>query len=188
MLNLDVDADLKADEGTETGEGSLPNRFAASLGSFTALTHLSIGVDLLLGKPIEVNQNPPPSFRLLDILPPNLEQLAIRGYKAGECQFHTDQISSLERSRDKSNCLERITGIDEPIPRGVHRSPSYSGPNHEYWVEEYDWATEPEEFDEVEPRYSDLSGDETETQGVDMQYTRNLNQIVFMGYLMDKEL
>ncbi|EFQ97206.1 hypothetical protein MGYG_00248 [Nannizzia gypsea CBS 118893] len=162
MLNLDVDADLKADNGGELAEESLPNQFAASLRSFTALTHLSIGVDLLLGKPSEVNQNPQ-SFQLHDILPPNLEQLAIRGYKAGECQFHTDQISSLRKGRDERSRLKRVTGIDEPIPRGVHRYSPDTGPDIEYWVEECDWATEPEEFDWKAPRISDQSEDDSES-------------------------
>ncbi|KAF3480050.1 uncharacterized protein GIQ15_05397 [Arthroderma uncinatum] len=137
MLNLDVDADLQAEKDDETltnensnfeSSTSLPNQFIKSLKYFTALTHLSIGVDLLLGKPSDISGHPLPSFQPHE--------------KPGECQYHTDQISSSGRNDKGKNDIEKVTGVEEPIPSGRHKTYD-SG----LWLEEYDWASESEEFD-----------------------------------------
>ncbi|KAK2872138.1 hypothetical protein FQN49_002529 [Arthroderma sp. PD_2] len=110
-----------------------------SLQQFTALTHLSIGVNLLLGEPRYVNISPPPeSFRLIDILPPNLERLSIRGYRPGECQFHTEQLSHLLRNMDQLPFLKEVLGVKGWIPSARHLIEEDF--RHGIWAEEVEWA------------------------------------------------
>ncbi|KAK2749164.1 hypothetical protein FQN57_006779 [Myotisia sp. PD_48] len=135
FLNLDVDFDLISPPGgtddrtnhsrEHSGSPSYCSQCTTSIGpllSFTSLTHLSIGIQLLLGGPddriYEYVQKP---IHLIDILPPNLQRLTTRGYQHGECQFYTDIISQF--LQDKTiwfPSLKDVQGIEILIPSGRH--------------------------------------------------------------------
>jgi hypothetical protein len=107
----------------------LPNtrKYGSTIGSlhdFSALTHLSIGVKLLLG--VEKYNSttrqyavPPSPFRLINALPSNLEYLCIRGYKKGESEEWDGQVTELMALRaERPPLLQTIIGIDEEIVGG----------------------------------------------------------------------
>jgi hypothetical protein len=92
-----------------------------SLHDFTALTHLSIGIRLLLGDGPELFQedtkNPDGPHRMVDAIPPNLEYLLIRGYEKGENTMWDNQIEEFTAKRaEMFPALKEIHGLDEPIP------------------------------------------------------------------------
>ncbi|KAI1154900.1 hypothetical protein F4825DRAFT_410259 [Nemania diffusa] len=92
-----------------------------SMHDFESLTHLSIGIRLLLGRQrrfgtMERERKDAP-FRLVDALPKSLEYLLIRGYERGMVPRHDMQIDEFLLSRQ--HCLPSLTelhGIDETIP------------------------------------------------------------------------
>jgi hypothetical protein len=93
-----------------------------SMHDFTALTHLSIGVKMLLGpqvyKPSTRNETSLPApFKLADSLPPNLEYLCIRGYRAGMDSLWDEQIKDfMESKAEKRPALKEVLGIEKEIP------------------------------------------------------------------------
>lgn len=109
-----LELDIAASEGPLMPR-DLPNtrcygHTIGSLSDFETLTHLAIGVKLLLGAS---NKAP---FRLVDALPVNLETLIIRGYKAGANPEYTAQINELiEKRADKLPSLREVQGIANEI-------------------------------------------------------------------------
>jgi hypothetical protein len=93
-----------------------------SMHDFTVLTHLSIGVKLLLGpqvfNPSTSNATSLPApFRLVDSLPPNLKYLCIRGYQAGMDSNWDEQIKEFIESRmEKRPSLKEVLGIEKEVP------------------------------------------------------------------------
>lgn len=97
-----------------------------SLQNFSQLTHLSIGIELLLGPPPKPG-HPHPAladprdapFRLIDALPPSLGYLLIRGYTKGKVaryDSHIEELMSLYHERLPN--LREIYGVDSCIPSG----------------------------------------------------------------------
>ncbi|KAJ2998408.1 hypothetical protein NUW58_g334 [Xylaria curta] len=87
-----------------------------SMHDFEALTHLSIGIGLLLG----VNERGEAPFRLVDALPKSLEYLLIRGYERGAVARYDAQIDELLLLRqDRLPSLKELHGLDETIPIAV---------------------------------------------------------------------
>ncbi|KAH7353518.1 hypothetical protein B0T11DRAFT_312230 [Plectosphaerella cucumerina] len=90
------------------------------LDQFTALTHLSISLDALLGWPPS-NRYPPSEdfetpFRLVDGLPASLESLRIYGYSRGESSIHDDHVDELmEKMGECLPKLKNIEGLEETI-------------------------------------------------------------------------
>lgn len=109
-----LDMDIAASGGSLVTQ-DLPNtrcygHTIGSLSDFEALTHLAIGINLLLG------QRSKAPFRLVDALPVSLETLIIRGYKAGRNPEHTAQINELmEKRADKLPNLREVQGIANEI-------------------------------------------------------------------------
>jgi hypothetical protein len=102
-----------------------------SLQDFTALTHLTIGVKLLLGV-----EGPAP-FRLVDALPPSLKFLCIRGYKAGENPAFASQIQELmEKKAEKLPNLKEVEGVESEIPSSKTIERRNGDYEHLLWREE----------------------------------------------------
>jgi hypothetical protein len=78
------------------------SRAIGSLRGFTALRHLTIGMQLLLGKhsrvPVGCPQ-PASTFRLVNTLPPNLEYLCLGGCIAGFCLYCQRHFADLVENR-----------------------------------------------------------------------------------------
>ncbi|KAF5863342.1 hypothetical protein ETB97_010222 [Aspergillus alliaceus] len=86
-----------------------------SLQDFTAMRRLSIGVKLLIALArASARKNDPQeaSFSLVDMLPPNLEYLCIKGYAAGANPKYDVQVSLLMENRQKLPSLNEISGVD----------------------------------------------------------------------------
>jgi hypothetical protein len=122
---------VKFEEWEDDGE-----RYNGALGplqDFTALTRLTVGVQLLFGEHRHVTlkvshtdagggggegndndvEETPSSLGWLDILPPNLEYLCIRGYEPGDCSYCETRISDLMANKDKwFPSLKEIHGVD----------------------------------------------------------------------------
>jgi hypothetical protein len=116
----------------------LPNtrKYGGTIGSlhdFLALTELTIGIKLLLG-PQEYNTTtremaaPPPPFRLINALPPNLKHLCIRGYKHGIDKMWDDQIAEFRTLKaEKLPALKTVVGIEEEVAGGkVVQNPDHN--------------------------------------------------------------
>ncbi|KAI1424008.1 hypothetical protein F5Y12DRAFT_754284 [Xylaria sp. FL1777] len=87
-----------------------------SLHDFESLTHLSIGIKLLLGGYSWNNEGEDAPFRLVDALPKSLEYLLIRGYERGKIARYDSQIDEFLLSRrDRLPLLQELHGIDETI-------------------------------------------------------------------------
>ncbi|KAK2812438.1 hypothetical protein FQN50_001439 [Emmonsiellopsis sp. PD_5] len=106
VIDIDADKDISDDIRVFERFGqwdSRPCTLGRSIGSFhdyPALTHLSIGIELLLGPRVASEnfhgcQCPSEFHSLASRLSPNLEYLCIRGYKKGEYAFHDELISGL---------------------------------------------------------------------------------------------
>jgi hypothetical protein len=126
---------VKLEEWEDDGEKY--NRALGPLHDFAALTHLTVGVQLLLGEhrhaklevlpsdegggepgdcDTEETTSQPSSLRWIDILPPNLEYLCIRGYEPGDCPYCETRISDLMANKDKwFPSLKEIHGVDRFI-------------------------------------------------------------------------
>jgi len=95
-----------------------------SLHDFQTLAHLSIGIILLLGPgpnslSRDRNQKEPP-YRLVDALPPSLEFLRIRGYRAGENSVYDSHMQELmDRKSEKLPRLSTVEGYSQEIPSAV---------------------------------------------------------------------
>lgn len=118
---------------TQMSIRDLPNTrdYGATIGSlhdFTALTHLSIGVRFLLNGTTYITHRElgqsghiRAPFRLIEILPPSLEQFTIRGYKKGDNIYHDQQISKFMslKSEIYPRLLE-IRGCAETVLSAKH--------------------------------------------------------------------
>ncbi|KAK0775587.1 triosephosphate isomerase [Friedmanniomyces endolithicus] len=83
-----------------------------SLHDFEKLTHLSLGVKLLLGSP--ESKTP---FRLVEALPRSLESLLIRGYTRGQTPKYDEAIGELVAlCSEQLPALKDIRGLEECIP------------------------------------------------------------------------
>lgn len=81
-------------------------RTIGSLHDFMALTHLSIGVDALIG--------PHPPFRLIDALPANLEYFCLYGYVRGRNQGVDEHVAEfMQMKSERLPKLVEVKGIDE---------------------------------------------------------------------------
>jgi hypothetical protein len=96
-----------------------------SLHDFTALTRLSVGIKMLLGWEVEPwgveSCSPKPSypspFRLVDALPPDLEELTLKGYRKGHWGWYDENVTELLKKKSELfPKLRQISGIDEEIP------------------------------------------------------------------------
>ncbi|KAI1133495.1 hypothetical protein F5Y10DRAFT_69 [Nemania abortiva] len=108
-----------------------------SMHDFESLTHLSIGIGLLLGpRAFNADETKEAPFRLAEALPKSLEYLLIRGYERGKVPKYDAQIDELLRSRqDRLPSLRELHGIDETIPIAV----SIENPDDNYdalWMPE----------------------------------------------------
>ncbi|KAJ8109268.1 hypothetical protein ONZ43_g6179 [Nemania bipapillata] len=123
--------------------------YGATIGpmhDFESLTHLSIGIRLLLGgRYYGRSDNVDTPFRLIDALPKSLEYLLIRGYERGTVEQYDSQIDELLRlKQDRLPMLAELHGIDETIPIGL----SVENPDEnsdELWEpesEDDDWEEE----------------------------------------------
>jgi hypothetical protein len=87
--------------------------YGSSIGSlhdFPNLMHLSIGIKMLLGMTF------PLTAGFLDVLPPSLESLTLRGYRKGEVPDYDDAVEVLMTNKAKFPKLKVILGVDEQIP------------------------------------------------------------------------
>jgi hypothetical protein len=88
------------------------NNTIGSLHDFEALTHLSLGVKLLLGPPGSITP-----FRLVDALPKSLRSLTIRGYTKGVVAKYDAAIGELLACRaEVLPALAEVSGVEELIP------------------------------------------------------------------------
>jgi hypothetical protein len=102
------------------------NNTIGSLHDFEALTHLSLGVKLLLGPPDSITP-----FELVDALPKSLRSLTIRGYTKGEVAKYDAAIGELlARRAEVLPALVEISGVDELIPSADVEA---SGPMRHQW-------------------------------------------------------
>lgn len=91
-----------------------------SMHDFEALTHLSIGVGLLLGCPNGRRELREAPFRLIDALPKSLEYLLFRGYERGAEALYDSQIDEFLLLKEvRLPSLREVYGIDETIPIAV---------------------------------------------------------------------
>ncbi|KAI0442222.1 hypothetical protein F4803DRAFT_551383 [Xylaria telfairii] len=98
--------------------------YGATIGSmhdFESLTHLSIGIGVLLGDySWRVKEDKEAPFRLVDALPASLEYLLIRGYERGKVARYDGQIDELLLLMpDRLPSLKEVHGIDKIIPIGL---------------------------------------------------------------------
>ena len=85
-----------------------------SLHNFTNLTHLSIGVKLLLGV------TSPLPFRLVNGLPPSLQSFNLRGYVHGEVTEYDEVVEEFLRVRESASPnLSILTGCELGKPKPV---------------------------------------------------------------------
>ncbi|KAI0476872.1 hypothetical protein F4859DRAFT_514204 [Xylaria cf. heliscus] len=130
-----------------TAQMQKTREYGATIGSmhdFESLTHLSIGIGLLLGGcSWGVKEHEEAPFRLADALPKSLEYLLIRGYVRGKVARYDDQIDEFLRLRqDRLPSLRELHGIDETIPIGL----SIKSPDDNYdqlWqpkISDEDWV------------------------------------------------
>ncbi|KAI0109623.1 hypothetical protein GGR51DRAFT_101705 [Nemania sp. FL0031] len=112
-----------------------------SMHDFESLTHLSIGIGLLLGpRKYRAEENEEAPFRLAEALPNSLEYLMIRGYKRGTVPSYDSQIDEfLLTKQERLPSLKELHGIDETIPIAV----SIEDPDNNT-----DKLWQPEELDE----------------------------------------
>jgi hypothetical protein len=122
-----MDEWFRKDEDISTGPlkiSQLPNtrEYRSTIGSmhdFESLTHLSIGIKLLLGGSVlgreEEGEDAP--FRLIEALPKSLEYLLIRGYSRGINGRYDSQIDEfLSQKDDRLPLLTELYGIEEITP------------------------------------------------------------------------
>ncbi|KAK5991903.1 hypothetical protein PT974_05291 [Cladobotryum mycophilum] len=124
-------------------EDDAPHRSDQIIGSlhdFKELTHLSIGLRSLLGPnngwrlPTGLAKQPP--FRLVDILPPNLEYLCIYSYTRGENEDIDKHVEEFMAQREsKYPLLNEVKGIDETVPdvKAQHPAERDMIPEEELW-------------------------------------------------------
>jgi hypothetical protein len=88
------------------------NNTIGSLHGFEALTHLSIGVKLLLGSPGSITP-----FKVVDALPKSLRFLMLRGYTKGVVAKYDAAVEELLARRVEAlPALAEVSGVEEPIP------------------------------------------------------------------------
>jgi hypothetical protein len=90
--------------------------YGSSIGSlhdFLNLTHLSIGIKMLLGVSFPLSRG------FLDVLPPFLESLTLRGYQKSEVPEYDEAVEELMANKVKFPKLKVILGLDETIPNSV---------------------------------------------------------------------
>lgn len=108
------------------------NNTIGSLHDFEALTHLSLGIKLLLGPPDSTTP-----FRLADALPKSLESLTIRGYTKGVvAKYDATIVELLARRSEIFPALAEVDGVEELIPSAdVEVSHSVKvGEEAQYWA------------------------------------------------------
>jgi hypothetical protein len=123
LRKLDIDVDsmyFRQDEADSPGPLELYqvpddrtyNNTIGSLHDFEALTHLRLGVKLLLGPASSLTP-----FRLVDALPKSLRSLTIRGYTKGVVAKYDAAIGELlARRAEVLPALVRISGVEELVP------------------------------------------------------------------------
>lgn len=151
----DCDSDLDDINNANTTESASsrntiePQEFGTTIGSFhdfTALTHLSIGMKLLLGEDEgwykrEIG-NFPPTYRLADRLPPNLEYLCIRGFTPGESEHYTEAILEMMETRAEClPCLKEVRGVAECVPNSESVEDAYEQEDL-LWEDTDSWASD----------------------------------------------
>ncbi|KAK3112210.1 hypothetical protein LTR53_011748, partial [Teratosphaeriaceae sp. CCFEE 6253] len=131
---------FKLDEQVSTGplyHWDLPDtrQYDETIGSlhdFQHLTHLSIGIKLLLGPP---DSDAP--FQLIEGLPTSLEYLLLRGYTRGQVPRYDEAIDELLARRSKQlPALTQLQGVDALIPSAEFEQTSRRWPPPAYNEEE----------------------------------------------------
>ncbi|KAH7143652.1 hypothetical protein EDB81DRAFT_796094 [Dactylonectria macrodidyma] len=87
-----------------------------SFGDYKSMTHLSIGIKLLLGPTQDGKLAEQPPCRLIDALPPSLEYLCLYGYERGEnadVDEHVDEF--IEKREGRLPLLKEVKGMDERV-------------------------------------------------------------------------
>ena len=108
------------------------NNTIGSLHDFEALTHLSLGIKLLLGPPDSTTP-----FQLVEGLPKSLRSLTIRGYTKGVVAKYDAAIGELlARRSEVLPALAEVDGVEELIPSAdVEVGSSAKGSEEaRYWV------------------------------------------------------
>lgn len=154
------DMDLAASKGAAQRASELESDYESetirSLRDYSALTRLSISVRVLVAvvDPNLSMSDAVPEFRLIDILPANLEYLCLFGYEKGKNLEMDSLVQEVVDSRsERLPRLREIVGADEPEPGvwlrpeglGVNDDPSledlkeqWQGPRHRSH-DEFDW-------------------------------------------------
>lgn len=96
-----------------------------SLAAFEKLESLKIGLRLLLGPYDGHGEVKEPPVELIDMFPPTLKHLTIRGYKQGRLELDDRHVTRFrEQMAQKLPLLVSVDGLDEEIPSGqTVRSP-----------------------------------------------------------------
>lgn len=136
------DMDLAASKGAALRASELErdheSETIGSLRDYSALTRLSISVKVLVAV-VDPNLSMPneaPEFRLIDILPANLEYLCLFGYEKGKNLEMDGLVQEVVDSRsERLPRLREIVGVDEPEP-GVWLRPEGSGVNDDTSIED----------------------------------------------------
>lgn len=121
------DSDLDVANIAEPTSHENATKFGLTIGSFhdfTALTHLSIGVELLLGQgdawhTRQLSDLSPPIYCLVDRLPPNLEFLCIRGFDGNRDEhscYAKIIFEMMEMQEEYLPSLKEVQGVTGFIP------------------------------------------------------------------------
>lgn len=130
---LDVDTSSSAHSSLDHPDSREYGITIGSLHDFEALTHLSINIVALLGKPESERANPredyvEPPFKLVDGLPPNLEYLRLYDYTKGAHKDIDDQVQQLLAVRQQRYPrLKVIEGVDQTVPGMLTQYPGAIG-------------------------------------------------------------
>lgn len=100
------------------------NEATAELADFGALTHLSLGMDLLLCFTRGFTDDSDDNFSLIERLPPQLECLTIYGYRPGRNALWDKLLEELkEIIVDGDECVFTLRGIDEYLRHPANPDP-----------------------------------------------------------------
>ena len=111
-------------------------KYGTTIGSFAdfqKLESLKIGVNMLLGSAGGKTTTPPPA-NLIQMLPPSLKHLTVRGYQKGKIAEYDRQVEQfLQEKETNLPLLKSIEGLDKEIPSG---EPAYDP--EDFGIEEDD--------------------------------------------------
>lgn len=109
----------------------------ATLADFIAMTHLSLGVDLLLHFARGFTGDSEEEFSLIERLPPQLETLTIYGYRPGKNALWDEQLEELkDMIVDGDECVFTLRGVNEYLRHPTHLGNPVLEPEAEESAEE----------------------------------------------------